>query len=285
MSVPASHLTKYPFHLNFPLCSHHSSIGKYKRSANLSYSFPNRDSGQWFVSGFDRCTSRWWGTLPESSRFPGRHIQKNIFPRIMWFSEGRNPGGKKPRAHVSHPKVTGYFLERAAFVLGMVQKDLPSEKGWPATPCHTKHKSAAASPVSLPVVAWLQPAAASGPSRVDVGRDVSAPFHVCQNALCKMKYPIKYPFNACISAQPTRWNTSCRSGAVVLFNVWWTSRSNTTAWNGAGGPVSRLVTWHAKALLWFNGVGYKKSGVLLCILLCRCVFSSTGSSAARFVVD
>lgn len=30
MSVPAFHLTKYPFHLNFPLCSHHCSTGKQK---------------------------------------------------------------------------------------------------------------------------------------------------------------------------------------------------------------------------------------------------------------
>lgn len=158
------------------------------------------------------------------------------------------------------PKVTGYFLECTAFILGMVQKGTPSERGWPATTCHTKLKFAAASPVSLPMVVWLQPAAESGPSRVGVGRDVLALFHVCQNALCKIKYPIKYPFNACISVQPTHWNTSCRSGAAVLFNVWWTSTLNMTAWNGACGPISRLVTWHETVLLWLNGVGDKKSG-------------------------
>lgn len=80
---------------------------KIKKSANLSYSFPNKDSGQGFLSGFDRCTSRWWGTLPESSRFPGLHIQKNSFPRIMWFSEGRNP------VLTSHTKTSRSFRERA----------------------------------------------------------------------------------------------------------------------------------------------------------------------------
>lgn len=50
----------------------------------------------------------------------------------------------------------------------------------------------------------LQWAAEPGPSRGGgVGWDVAAQFHVCQNAQCKIKYPLKHTFKGCISVQPT----------------------------------------------------------------------------------
>lgn len=66
----------------------------------------------------------------------------------------------------------------------------PSEKSWLETTCHAG--------CVLTVGSRARTSRGGG-----VGWDVAAQFHVCQNAQCKIKYPIKHTFKGCISVQPT----------------------------------------------------------------------------------
>lgn len=247
MCRPASNRTKYPFSEFFLLFTpwKHRKI---KRSANLSYSFPSRNSGQGFVSGFDRCTSRWWGTLPESSRFPGLHVQKNFFSRIMWFSEGRNT------EFPSHTRTSRSFLERTR----VVWKHLSSEKSWLGTISH----SAQPDPHKTQICSLTAPSGKVSPwlhgynwqlNRdhlvVYIGCDILVQFGLCQNALCKITHPGNYALSARVSARPTERGWA----SLMSASACWTPilRQQCEMELGAG-------DWHKKALFWSNGAEVRR---------------------------
>lgn len=233
---------------------------KIKRSANLSYSFLSKDSGQGFVSRFDRCTSRWWGTLLESSRFPGLHVQKKIFSRIMWFSEGRNT------VLMSHTRTSQSFFECTR----VVWKRLSSEKSWLGTISHRAqpdpHKTQICSPTA-PSGKFLHGCMATTGSWMGITSCLHWVWHISPvwplpecNEQNNTSWELS--FNAHISVQPTRWGTSCQSRAGASLNVSERLLNPNTAptlWNRASG----LGVGHKKVLFWSNGAEAWRRGFVI----------------------